>query len=103
MCKQLHVPAQSGSSTVLARMRRGYTREAYDALVCSIRSAIPGVRILERRQRKQRRRKGKGKGGGGELQEAGGGNESEKGGEEEKERGLEEDGGKKGFELRVWN
>lgn len=48
VCKQLHVPAQSGSTEVLARMRRGYSREAYDALVSSIRSAIPGVRVLER-------------------------------------------------------
>ena len=28
VCRQLHLPAQSGSSTALERMRRGYTREA---------------------------------------------------------------------------
>lgn len=29
VCKQVHVPAQSGSTRMLAAMRRGYTREAY--------------------------------------------------------------------------
>lgn len=33
LCNALHLPAQSGSSTVLDRMRRGYTREAYLSLV----------------------------------------------------------------------
>ncbi|KAG6439334.1 hypothetical protein O3G_MSEX000685, partial [Manduca sexta] len=33
ICKMLHLPAQSGSSAVLERMRRGYTREAYLELV----------------------------------------------------------------------
>ncbi|CAH2232373.1 jg15311 [Pararge aegeria aegeria] len=43
ICKMLHLPAQSGSSAVLERMRRGYTREAYLRLVEHIRSVIPGV------------------------------------------------------------
>ena len=45
VCKQLHVPAQSGSSTTLERMRRGYTREAYDDLIAHIRTMIPDVAL----------------------------------------------------------
>ncbi|KAG5455450.1 MAG: hypothetical protein BJ554DRAFT_5130 [Olpidium bornovanus] len=45
ICKQVHMPAQSGSSRVLDRMRRGYTREAYLALVKRLREMIPGVSI----------------------------------------------------------
>ncbi|ALC47669.1 CG6345 [Drosophila busckii] len=43
VCKQLHLPAQSGNTEVLARMRRGYTREAYLKLVEHIRSILPTV------------------------------------------------------------
>ncbi|XP_049876060.1 mitochondrial tRNA methylthiotransferase CDK5RAP1 [Pectinophora gossypiella] len=43
ICKMLHLPAQSGSSTVLERMRRGYTREAYLQLVQHVRATVPGV------------------------------------------------------------
>ncbi|XP_034834446.1 CDK5RAP1-like protein [Maniola hyperantus] len=43
ICKMLHLPAQSGSTAVLERMRRGYTREAYLQLVEHIRHVIPGV------------------------------------------------------------
>jgi MiaB/RimO family radical SAM methylthiotransferase len=43
ICKQIHLPAQSGSTTVLERMRRGYTREAYIQLVHHIREIIPEV------------------------------------------------------------
>ncbi|XP_063625713.1 CDK5RAP1-like protein [Cydia splendana] len=43
ICKLLHLPAQSGSSTVLERMRRGYTREAYLQLVEHVKNTIPGV------------------------------------------------------------
>jgi tRNA A37 methylthiotransferase MiaB len=45
VCKQLHMPAQSGSTTVLERMRRGYTREAYVDLVTRARERIPGVAV----------------------------------------------------------
>lgn len=41
----LHLPAQSGSSTVLKRMRRGYTREAYLRLIDDVRSIIPDVAL----------------------------------------------------------
>ncbi|XP_063386754.1 CDK5RAP1-like protein [Cydia fagiglandana] len=43
ICKLLHLPAQSGSSAVLDRMRRGYTREAYLQLVDHVKNTIPGV------------------------------------------------------------
>jgi hypothetical protein len=39
------MPAQSGSSSVLERMRRGYTREAYLELIHDVRSKIPNVAI----------------------------------------------------------
>ncbi|XP_039355063.1 mitochondrial tRNA methylthiotransferase CDK5RAP1 isoform X2 [Mauremys reevesii] len=42
ICKQLHLPAQSGSSRILEAMRRGYTREAYLELVQHVRDSIPG-------------------------------------------------------------
>jgi len=45
ICYQLHMPAQSGSTEVLSRMRRGYTREAYDDLVLHIRESLPGVAL----------------------------------------------------------
>jgi len=32
ICKQLHMPLQSGSSRMLERMRRFYTREAFQSL-----------------------------------------------------------------------
>ncbi|VDD75765.1 unnamed protein product [Mesocestoides corti] len=43
VCSQLHLPAQSGSSSVLERMQRGYTREAYLELVDRAKSIIPGM------------------------------------------------------------
>lgn len=45
VCNHLHMPAQSGSTTVLKRMRRGYTREAYMELIDDVRSTIPDVAI----------------------------------------------------------
>ncbi len=45
VCNQLHMPAQSGASSTLERMRRGYTREAYDSLVQHARGVIPGVAL----------------------------------------------------------
>ncbi|GMI94042.1 hypothetical protein like AT4G36390 [Hibiscus trionum] len=45
ICKCIHLPAQTGSSTVLERMRRGYSREAYLELVQKIRAIIPDVGI----------------------------------------------------------
>uniref|UniRef100_A0A2K6GCY8 CDK5 regulatory subunit associated protein 1 n=1 Tax=Propithecus coquereli TaxID=379532 RepID=A0A2K6GCY8_PROCO len=45
ICKQIHLPAQSGSSRVLEAMRRGYSRDAYVELVHHIRASIPGVSL----------------------------------------------------------
>lgn len=45
VCKHIHMPAQSGSSTVLERMRRGYSREAYLELVERVRELLPGVTL----------------------------------------------------------
>ncbi|CAG9804432.1 unnamed protein product [Chironomus riparius] len=45
ICKSLHIPAQSGSSSVLERMRRGYTREAYLELIRDVRKIIPNVSL----------------------------------------------------------
>ncbi|KAK0156365.1 CDK5 regulatory subunit-associated protein 1 [Merluccius polli] len=45
VCKQIHLPAQSGSSQVLKAMRRGYTREAYLDLVENIKRIVPGVSL----------------------------------------------------------
>lgn len=41
ICKQIHLPAQSGNNAVLESMGRGYTREAYMELVNKIRDLIP--------------------------------------------------------------
>ena len=45
VAKQLHLPAQSGSDAVLRSMRRGYTDDAYRALVDRARATIPGVAL----------------------------------------------------------
>ncbi|MCS7082501.1 MAG: tRNA (N6-isopentenyl adenosine(37)-C2)-methylthiotransferase MiaB [Bacteroidetes bacterium] len=43
VCRQIHLPVQSGSTRVLERMRRTYSREQYLELVAKIRSAMPDV------------------------------------------------------------
>ena len=45
VCRHLHLPVQSGSTRVLAAMRRRYTRESYLALVRDIRDALPDVAL----------------------------------------------------------
>jgi tRNA-2-methylthio-N6-dimethylallyladenosine synthase len=41
LCPYLHLPVQSGSSTVLERMRRGYDRETYLTKIEQLRQRIP--------------------------------------------------------------
>mmetsp|Transcript_2096 Transcript_2096/g.3963 ORF Transcript_2096/g.3963 Transcript_2096/m.3963 type:complete len:303 (+) Transcript_2096:59-967(+) len=45
ICKNIHMPAQSGSTRVLSKMRRGYSREVYDQLISRVRSKIPDITI----------------------------------------------------------
>ena len=45
VCEHIEVPVQAGDGEVLARMKRGYTADAYRALVARIRERIPGVAI----------------------------------------------------------
>jgi len=45
VCEHAHLPLQSGSSRVLKRMRRTYTRERYLALVDRLREAIPDLAL----------------------------------------------------------
>jgi tRNA-2-methylthio-N6-dimethylallyladenosine synthase len=45
VCEHVHLPMQSGSSVVLKRMLRRYTREKYLECVGRLRAAIPGVAL----------------------------------------------------------
>jgi tRNA-2-methylthio-N6-dimethylallyladenosine synthase len=45
ICRHLHLPVQSGSTRVLAAMRRRYTRESYLALIAKIRDTLPDVAL----------------------------------------------------------
>ena len=45
VCKHVHLPLQSASDTVLARMRRGYSYGEYAALVQALRQAMPAIAI----------------------------------------------------------
>ena len=45
VCKHFHLPVQSGSTRVLAAMRRRYTRESYLELVCQLRELVPGITL----------------------------------------------------------
>ena len=45
ICKNIHLPAQSGSSEVLKRMNRKYTREDYLERIGSIRRILPEATI----------------------------------------------------------
>ena len=45
VCEHVHLPMQSGSSVVLKRMLRRYTREKYLECVARLRAAIPGLAL----------------------------------------------------------
>ncbi|MFN8109531.1 MAG: tRNA (N6-isopentenyl adenosine(37)-C2)-methylthiotransferase MiaB [Thermoleophilia bacterium] len=45
VCRHLHLPAQSGSTRVLKRMRRTYSRARYMELVHRLREAIPDISL----------------------------------------------------------
>jgi tRNA-2-methylthio-N6-dimethylallyladenosine synthase len=45
VCEHAHLPLQSGSSHILKRMRRTYSRERYLRLVDELRAAIPDLAI----------------------------------------------------------
>jgi tRNA-2-methylthio-N6-dimethylallyladenosine synthase len=45
VCEHVHLPVQSGSSRVLKRMGRRYTREAYLEVVARLRGAIPALAL----------------------------------------------------------
>ncbi len=45
ICNYIHLPAQSGNSRILDKMKRGYTREWYMDKVKRIREIIPGCAI----------------------------------------------------------
>lgn len=45
ICKYVHLPVQSGSDEVLARMRRGYTVADFHAIVAGLRRAVPHIAL----------------------------------------------------------
>jgi len=45
VCEHVHLPMQSGSSRVLRRMLRRYSREEYFTCVDRLRQAIPGLAV----------------------------------------------------------
>lgn len=45
ICEYIHLPVQAGSSSVLERMNRGYTREWYLDRIASIRKIMPNAGI----------------------------------------------------------
>jgi tRNA-2-methylthio-N6-dimethylallyladenosine synthase len=45
ICRQLHLPVQSGSSKILEQMNRHYTKESYLELVEKIKAKIPDIAI----------------------------------------------------------
>lgn len=45
LCRHIHLPVQSGSSRVLQRMNRKYTREIYLEKIVALRAACPDIAI----------------------------------------------------------
>ncbi len=45
VCKHLHLPVQSGSTRILEKMNRRYTKEQYLELVRKLRAAVPDISL----------------------------------------------------------
>jgi tRNA-2-methylthio-N6-dimethylallyladenosine synthase len=45
LCEHLHLPVQSGADSVLARMRRGYTRDEYLSRIDRLRRRCPNIAL----------------------------------------------------------
>lgn len=45
LCNNIHLPVQSGSTRILARMNRKYTKEDYLLLIKKLRAAVPEIAI----------------------------------------------------------
>ena len=45
ICKHLHLPVQSGSTRILEKMNRRYTKEHYLGLVEKIKAAVPDISL----------------------------------------------------------
>ena len=45
ICKHLHLPVQSGSTRILTKMNRRYTKESYLELVDKIKKAVPDISL----------------------------------------------------------
>jgi tRNA-2-methylthio-N6-dimethylallyladenosine synthase len=45
LCPHMHLPIQSGSTSVLSRMKRGHTREEYLEKVAIIRELVPDIAL----------------------------------------------------------
>lgn len=43
LCKNIHLPVQSGSSRILKKMNRRYTKEQYLELAAKLKAAVPGI------------------------------------------------------------
>ena len=45
LCPYFEIPVQAGADPILAAMRRGYTVADYEALIATVRAALPGAGI----------------------------------------------------------
>jgi len=45
VCRQLHLPLQSGSTVILKKMKRGYTKEDYLEKIALLRRLMPGISL----------------------------------------------------------
>jgi len=45
VCRHLHLPVQSGSTRILAAMRRRYSRERYLDIIREARETVPGIQL----------------------------------------------------------